>query len=87
MDKIFSDNAWEEYTQWMAKDKKMAKRIIELIKDIDRNEYHGIGKPEPLKHDLTGYWSRKIDNKHRLVYRIIDNKIYITRCMSHYSDK
>ena len=77
MNKIFSDFAWEEYLQWQKEDKKMTKKINELIKDIDRNGYDGIGKPEPLRHDLTGYWSRRISDKDRLVYRIDDEAIYI----------
>ena len=64
--------------------KKILKRINQLIKDIDRNGYEGIGKPEPLKYELQGYWSRRIDDEHRLVYRIVDNKIEIVSCRLHY---
>lgn len=80
MNKVFSDLAWEDYTQWLAEDKKIVKRINEIIKDIERNGYTGIGKPEALKHDLTGYWSRRITNKDRLIYWIIGDTIYIISC-------
>lgn len=84
MNKIFSDFAWQEYVQWQTEDKKTLQKINDLIKDIDRNGYEGIGKPEPLKHDLTGYWSRRITAKDRLVYRIMDDTIYIIGCKGHY---
>lgn len=72
---------------WQTQDKKTLKRIHLLIKDIDRNGYEGIGKPEPLLNNLTGYWSRRIDEKNRIVYRIENNMIYIAQCGSHYRDK
>lgn len=72
---------------WQTQDKKTLKRIHLLIKDIDRNGYEGIGKPEPLINNLTGYWSRRIDEKNRIVYRIENNMIYIAQCGSHYRDK
>jgi toxin YoeB len=84
VNKVFSDYAWEDYIQWQAKDKKTLRKINELIKDIDRNGYEGIGKPESLKHNLTGYWSRRITDKDRLVYRIVDEAIYIIGCKGHY---
>ncbi|HML04941.1 MAG TPA: Txe/YoeB family addiction module toxin [Methanobacterium sp.] len=84
MNKTFSDFAWEDYVQWQLEDRKTLKKINELIKDIERNGYEGIGKPEPLKHGLTGYWSRRITDKDRLVYRIIDETIYILGCKGHY---
>ncbi len=87
MIKAFSDDAWEDYTYWETQDKKTLKRIHALLKDIDRNGYSGIGKPEPLKEDLSGYWSRKIDEKNRIVYRIKNNTIEIIQCGSHYRDK
>ena len=65
----FSKNAWDDYLSWQVEDKKMLKKINELIKDIQRNSYTGIGKPEPLKFDLSGYWSRRIDREHRIVYQ------------------
>ncbi|HEY5556416.1 Txe/YoeB family addiction module toxin [Acetobacterium sp.] len=86
MNKIFSAFAWEEYLQWQKEDKKITKKINELIKDIDRNGHSGIGKPEPLRHDLTGYWSRRISDKDRLVYRIDDETIYIIGCKGHYDN-
>jgi len=84
MNKVFSDFAWEDYIQWQTEDKKTLRKINELIKDIDRYGYEGIGKPESLKHDLTGYWSRRITDKDRLIYRILDETIYIIACRGHY---
>ena len=84
MIKVWSDHAWEDYLYWQNQDKKILKRINQLIKDIDRNGYEGIGKPEPLKYELQGYWSRRIDDEHRLVYRIVDNNIEIVSCRLHY---
>jgi toxin YoeB len=81
---VFSKNAWEDYTSWLQIDKKMLKKINDLIKDIQRNPHSGIGKPEPLKYDLAGYWSRRIDREHRLVYLVIDNDIRIISCKYHY---
>lgn len=87
MIKIWTDIAWEDYIYWQAQDKKTLKRINILLKDIDRGGYSGIGKSEPLKGDLQGYWSRRIDESNRLVYRIVDGKIEILQCRSHYGDK
>ena len=84
MIRVWSDHAWEDYLYWQTQDKKILKRINQLIKDIDRNGYEGIGKPEPLKYELQGYWSRRIDDEHRLVYRIVDNNIEIVSCRLHY---
>ena len=84
MIKVWSDHAWEDYLCWQTQDKKILKRINQLIKDIDRNGYEGIGKPESLKYELQGYWSRRIDDEHRLVYRIVDNNIEIVSCRLHY---
>ena len=81
---IFSDNAWEDYTYWQKTDKRILKRINELIKDIQKNKYEGIGKPEPLKHNLSGYWSRRITSEHRLVYKIEKNKIFLAQMRYHY---
>ena len=81
---VFSKNAWEDYTSWLQIDKKMLGKINDLIKDIQRNPHSGIGKPEPLKYDLAGYWSRRIDQEHRLVYQVIDNDIRIISCKYHY---
>ena len=87
MIKSFSDDAWEDYTYWETQDKKTLKRILKLIDDIDLNGYDGIGKPERLTGDLSSYWSRRIDDKNRIVYRIKDNTIQIIQCGSHYRDK
>jgi toxin YoeB len=81
---IFSKNAWEDYISWQTEDKKILKKINELIKDIMRTPYEGIGKPEPLKYDLAGFWSRRIDLEHRLVYQIQNNEILIYSCRFHY---
>ena len=87
MIKAFTTSAWEDFTYWQDQDRKTLKRIIKLIKDIDRNHYNGIGKPEPLIGDLSGYWSRRIDSKNRIVYKIEDETIKIIQCGSHYRDK
>ena len=87
MTKSWDDFAWEDYLYWQSQDKKTLKRINQLLKDIDRNGYTGIGKTEPLKSDMKGYWSRRIDDVNRLVYRIADNRIEILQCRSHYGDK
>jgi toxin YoeB len=80
----FSPNSWEEYVSWQTEDKKMLRKINELIKDIQRNPFEGKGKPEPLKYDLSGYWSRRIDREHRLVYHFSANEIQIISCRFHY---
>ena len=85
MNKIFSDRAWEEYTSFLKEDRKILKRIHELLKDIDRNGHEGIGKPEPLRHTLSGYWSRRINQEHRLIYSIDEENIYILSCKYHYT--
>ena len=87
MIKAFSDEAWEDYTYWETQDKKTLRRILKLIDDIARNGYDGIGKPERLSGDLSEYWSRRIDEKNRIVYRIFGNTIQIIQCGSHYRDK
>jgi toxin YoeB len=70
MTKSWHDEAWDDYLHWQIQDKKTFKRINQLIKDIDRTPFDGIGKPEPLKHEYQGYWSRRIDEKNRLIYRV-----------------
>ena len=80
----FSENAWGDYVYWQKIDKKIVKKINELIKDIQRSPFNGIGKPEPLKYDLAGYWSRRIDREHRLVYQVIENELLIYTCRFHY---
>ena len=87
MEKLWTDEAWNDYLYWQTQDKKTLKRINQLIQDIERNGNDGIGKPEPLKHDLSGWWSRHIDDKHRLIYRIENNKIIIAHCRTHYGNK
>lgn len=87
MIKIWTDDAWEDYLYWQSQDRKTLKRINQLILDIDRNGYKGIGKPEPLKHDLQGFWSRRVDDSNRIVYRIQEGRIEIIQCGSHYRDK
>jgi toxin YoeB len=84
MNVSFSERAWEEYIHWSQTDKKVVKKINELIKEIERNSYTGIGKPEPLKHALSGYWSRRITDEHRLVYKIAGNSIQIAQLRYHY---
>ena len=86
MEKIWTDKAWDDYLYWQSQDKKTLKRINLLLKDIDRNGNAGIGKPEPLKWDLAGWWSREIDDTNRLIYRIESNKIEISQCRTHYGD-
>ena len=80
----FSKNAWEDYTSWLTDDKNMLKKINELIHDIQRTPFGGKGKPEPLKYDLAGFWSRRIDKEHRLVYRVDEKDILIYSCRYHY---
>ena len=87
MTKAFSESAWEDYCYWLGQDKKTLKRINLLIKDIDRNGYSGIEKPDPLVGDFSGYWSRRIDECNRIVYKIQNNIIYIAQCGSHYRKK
>ncbi|WP_258103163.1 Txe/YoeB family addiction module toxin [Marinoscillum sp. MHG1-6] len=81
---IFSKNAWEDYTSWLSEDRKILKKINELIKDISHSPFEGKGKPEPLKYELSGFWSRRIDREHRLVYRVSGEEILIYACKYHY---
>ena len=87
MRKMWEDEAWEEYLHWQTQDKKTLKRINELLKSIDRNGYNCIGKPEPLTGNLAGYWSVRIDDKNRIVFRIVGDHLEIIQCGSHYRDK
>lgn len=87
MIKSWTDDAWEDFCYWQTQDKKTLKRILKLIQDIDRNGYTGIGKPEPLVGDFSGYWSRRIDDSNRIVYKIENNTMKIVQCGSHYRDK
>jgi len=86
MKKIWADTAWEDYLYWQSKDKNKLEKINKLIKEIDRHPFEGTGKPEPLKHNWKGYWSRRIDNYNRLVYRIENGSIEIAQCKSHYDE-
>ena len=81
---IFAEKAWEDYLYWQKTDKKMLNRINALIKDIKQDPFEGIGKPEPLKHALSGYWSRRINDEHRLVYKVTDETIIVVQCRYHY---
>lgn len=81
---VFTENAWEDYIGWQVNDKKVVKKINQLIRDIIRNPTEGIGKPEALKYDLSGYWSRRIDREHRIVYQFDEHHIYIFACRYHY---
>lgn len=87
MDKRWSSEAWEEYLDWQTGDRKLLKRINQLIRDTERDPFQGLGKPEPLTGDLSGWWSRRIDGGHRLVYRVRDGVLEIAQCGSHYRDK
>lgn len=84
MELIFLSPAWEDYLYWQKTDKKILKRINELIRQCQRTPYEGIGKPEPLKGDLSGWWSRRIDQQHRLVYRKEEKGLYMLQCRRHY---
>ena len=83
---IWFEEAWDDYVYWQTQDKKTIKRINQLIKDIERNPYDGIGKPEALKGNLSGLWSRRIDDQNRLVYRIVGEGCQIAQCKGHYRD-
>ena len=92
MNKLFTEEGWEDYIYWIKENKKTLKRINSLLIDIERNEYkngfeEGIGKPEPLKGNKQGYWSRRINQEDRLVYRIDGESIIIVACRNHYDDK
>ena len=84
MEVVFLDQGWEDYLYWQQHDKKVLKKINNLLKDIHRNPFSGIGSPEPLKYDLSGYWSRRITLEHRLVYRMKDGQIRVIQCRYHY---
>ena len=86
MIKVWSDRAWDDYEYWQEQDRKTLRTINKLLKDIGRTPFSGLGKPEPLKHNWSGYWSRRIDDKNRMIYRIVDGKLEIAQCKAHYSD-
>lgn len=81
---IFSEQAWEDYLYWQKTDKQILKRINNLIKEISRDPFEGIGKPEPLKHALSGYWSRRINDEHRIVYKAQESSILVAQLRYHY---
>ncbi len=81
---VFTENSWEDYNSWLIEDRNMLKKINELVKEIQRTPFTGRGKPEPLKYDLAGYWSRRLDREHRLVYRVEGQEILIYSCKFHY---
>ena len=87
MKKIWHDEAWEEYLYWQTQDKKTLKKINRLLTDIDRNGYSCTGKPEPLRGNLSGFWSVRIDEKNRIVFRVAGDVLEIAECGSHYGDK
>ncbi len=80
----WASHAWDDYLYWQKEDKKKLKRINLLIKDIQRQAFNGLGDPEPLKHNWSGYWSRRIDMVHRLVYKVNDSGLFIAQCRYHY---
>lgn len=86
MKKIWFEGAWEDYLYWQAQDKKTLKRINLLLKDIERGHFDGIGKPEPLKGELSGFWSRRIDDTNRFIYRIVSGTLEILSCRGHYDN-
>jgi toxin YoeB len=81
---VFVDESWEDYQYWLKTDKKILARINDLIKDISRNPYTGIGKPEPLKYKYKGFWSRRITDEHRLIYQVRGDEVLILKCRFHY---
>ncbi|WP_051225623.1 Txe/YoeB family addiction module toxin [Photorhabdus temperata] len=83
MYKIFTDESWQDYLYWQQNDKRLVKRINELLNDIGRTPFRGFGKPEPLKHNLTGYWSRRITDEHRLIYKVEEERTIILSCRYH----
>jgi len=84
MNILFTDDAWEDYLYWQQTDKSTLRKINQLLKEIQRSPFTGVGKPEPLKHQLQGCWSRRIDSEHRLVYEITDDTLKVIGCRFHY---
>lgn len=82
---VFHDSAWEDYLHWLGQDKRILKRINLLIKDVERSPYEGIGKPEALRHNLSGWWSRRTTDEHRMVYRISDDELHLASLRYHYT--
>lgn len=87
MNKVFTDNGWKDYVYWQTEDRKTLKKINTLLNDISCNGNEGIGKPEPLAGELSGFWSRRINDKDRLIYKIDGHNIYILSCRYHYNDR
>ena len=87
MEKLWTDRAWADYLFWQTQDKKTLKRVNQLIQDIERNGYKGLGKPEALREDLSGWWSRRIDDINRIVYRLQNGRVELAQCRGHYKDK
>ncbi len=87
MNLLWADEAWEDYLWWRRKDQRLFKRINRLIEAIDNDPFRGIGKPEPLKHEWAGYWSRRINQEHRLVYKVERERLFIAACRYHYRNK
>ena len=81
---VFEPQAFQEFNNWAREDKKIYRKIVDLISDILRNSFDGIGKPEPLKYELKGYWSRRITDEHRLVYKVTEDTVIIVSCRFHY---
>ena len=81
---VFADEAWEDYLYWQKQDKRMVERINKLIRETEREPFAGVGKPEPLKHVLSGFWSRRITEEHRMVYRVVNNSLEIVQLRFHY---
>ena len=81
---VFADQGWEDFTYWVEHDRKIAARIVRLIEEIERQPFEGLGKPEPLRHDMAGFWSRRITDEHRLVYAVEKNKLLIAQARYHY---
>ncbi len=82
---VFHNDAFEEFIEWSQQDKKLFKRIVRLIKEVQRHPFEGTGKPEPLKHEYATYWSRRINQTHRLIYKVTDDQVIIASCKYHYS--
>ena len=87
MQLLWNEDGWEDYLWWQTQDKKTLRRLNTLIRDMQRSPFEGLGKPEALKGDLSGWWSRRIDDENRIVYRVRDNALVIASCRSHYGDK
>lgn len=85
MIKAWTDDAWSDHLWWQANDAKTASRVDALLKDAERDPFRGIGKPEPLRHEFKGWWSRRIDSANRLIYKVADNTLVVLSCKDHYA--